>query len=36
MEGPPPDYILPGSKERPLVPLLPNNAHSEVQMNNDE
>ncbi|XP_048834447.1 clustered mitochondria protein homolog [Brienomyrus brachyistius] len=30
MEGPPPDYILPGSKERPLVPLLPNNTHSEV------
>ncbi|XP_029103008.1 clustered mitochondria protein homolog isoform X2 [Scleropages formosus] len=29
-EGVPPDYVLPGSKERPLLPLLPNGMHSEV------
>ncbi|KAL4646532.1 hypothetical protein GN956_G10055 [Arapaima gigas] len=30
LEGPPPDYILPGSKERPLLPLLPSSMHTEV------
>ncbi|KAG7481055.1 hypothetical protein MATL_G00062720 [Megalops atlanticus] len=29
-EGPPPEYILPGSQERPLLPLLPNGTHTEV------
>ncbi|KAJ8263508.1 hypothetical protein COCON_G00159650 [Conger conger] len=29
LEGPPPDYILPGSQERPLLPLLPNGTHTE-------
>ncbi|KAJ8285626.1 hypothetical protein GJAV_G00029030 [Gymnothorax javanicus] len=30
LEGPPPDYILPGSQERPLMPLLPNGTHTDA------
>ncbi|XP_064152391.1 clustered mitochondria protein homolog isoform X1 [Anguilla rostrata] len=30
LEGPPPDFILPGSQEHPLLPLLPNGTHSEA------
>ncbi|KAJ8414081.1 hypothetical protein AAFF_G00066790, partial [Aldrovandia affinis] len=30
LEGPPPEYILPGSQDRPLLPLLPNNTHIEA------
>ncbi|KAI1900610.1 hypothetical protein AGOR_G00051700 [Albula goreensis] len=30
VDGPPPEYILPGSQECPLLPLLPNGTHTEA------
>ncbi|KAJ8379812.1 hypothetical protein SKAU_G00005900 [Synaphobranchus kaupii] len=30
LESPPPEYILPGAQERPLLPLLPHGSHAEA------